>query len=536
MRQRQRSISDALLSVFSLLYGALVIALLVIMLFCQEEYTRYFTCEAPIANLTIAGAAILLTAGAALWLAWRLSRREAAADLTRAGRSDGVPWGLLIANIVLLAVQLFVVHDTWYYAGRDMEFCRVAAEELARYGTVTTDYFRLCPNNAPFTVSIAVPLWIAIKLGLAVPYAVLPYSGALIVNITCLLTGLCARKLLKSRADANAAFVLCALWLGLSPFMSVPYTDTFAMVFPVLALYAYLKLQNRFVKWLAVTLICFLGFTIKPPELIFWIALVICRSVKALAARNGGKALLKRIITAALAMVIGIAPAMLWRNWSTALIAGSDTPQEQLCETHYLMMGLNSDTYGSYFQDDVDFSRSFKTLAERRRANIDVALERLRTMGVGGALKFFSIKTYKAYADGTFASNRSILEVDKPARSSASALFLRRAYDAHGEYRETIAVIKQGVWLMVLLLCAYAALRVHGRKPIVPVLSLTLLGLSCFLMLFEVAPRYMFLFTPLFVLLSAIGLESVSVDIARLMFRTSVPQADGTHGSARLRA
>ena len=64
---------------------------------------------------------------------------------------------------------------------------------------------------------------------------------------------------------------------------------------------------------------------------------------------------------------------------------------------------------------------------------------------------------------------------------------------------ETIA---QCVWLGVLALCAGAAF-IHRKNRHVAVLVLSLLGLTLYILLFEVWPRYLFLFAPFYALLAA---------------------------------
>ena len=107
-------------------------------------------------------------------------------------------------------------------------------------------------------------------------------------------------------------------------------------------------------------------------------------------------------VVAAGAVVVEDVPPMPWsqvfQRASTAYLAGSAVPQEQLSETHYLMMGMNGETYGGHSPDDVAFSQSFESLADRQRANLQRAWERVCEKGLWGNVRFFTIKLYKAYA------------------------------------------------------------------------------------------------------------------------------------------
>ena len=70
-------------------------------------------------------------------------------------------------------------------------------------------------------------------------------------------------------------------------------------------------------------------------------------------------------------------------------------------------------------------------------------------------------------------------------------------------YCQTLA---QGLWLGILTLCAYAAIRLR-RHPAVQLLALTLLGLTAYLLLLEVWPRYLFLYAPFYVILASTAFE-----------------------------
>lgn len=508
MAQKLRRLLGGLPGALSVFFGLLLAAILALMIFWQDAYRQYYDVESLLSNLALAAAALAA-------LAVCLCARTAALRRRPAPRAcAGVPWALLLADAALLAAQLVIVRSTWYYAGWDVAACYQNAEQLALTGATDPSYFQLCPNNAPFTLLIAIPLWAAGKLGLAVPYAVLPYLSAVLVNLACLLCALCARRLTRSRAATAGVFALCAVWVGLSPYISVPYTDTFAIVFPVLALYCWLSVKQSFCKWALVTLCCFTGYALKPAVLIVWIALVIVGGLRFLSQKAAAGSF-KRIALILLAMLLGFVPAKLFKDGATAYLAGSATPQGQLSETHYLMMGLNPDTYGGHSPEDVAFSTSFDTLAERRAANLERAVERLNDKGFAGGLQFFSVKAYKAYADGTFASNKSLLVEQKPKRDDALSKLLRSFYFTDGAHRQSFATVGQGLWLFVLLGCCVSAFVTRGRSAAVPVLTLALLGVTLYLLLVEVWPRYLYIFSPLYALLAVLGLEDTAGRLAK---------------------
>lgn len=446
----------------------------------------------PLAGLVLLGA---------LWLRGRLAGMPA--------RSAPRGWALAAYFAALFAAQVAVVRSLWFYPGWDVLNVYTYAQQLANGVAVDGGYFRLCPNNAPLTVLLSAPLWVAGKLGLAVPYAVLPYLGALTVNLSCLLCVLCVRRITPSRFARAAALVLCTVWIAFSMTMTIPYTDAYAIVFPVLALYLSLSRMRTFPKWFWVTLVCFVGASIKPTVLIFLIALLLVSALRTLPARLREPALWRRAAAVAAALVLGALPGKLWQDAATASLAGSPVPQEQLSETHYLMLGMNGDTFGGHSPGDVVFSTSFDTLAQRRQANLARAWERVSARTLPQNAVFFATKAYKAFSDGMLASNNSYLVLERPTRTDALSRFLQKVFRAQGEYEPLWMSVLQGIWLLMLLLGVTAMVGRGRRRAVVQGLAVTLFGLACYLLLFEVWPRYLFLYAPLFVVLAALGLENL---------------------------
>ena len=251
---------------------------------------------------------------------------------------------------------------------------------------------------------------------------------------------------------------------------------------------------------------CFFGASVAPTVLIFLIASALLGVCRFLARRNFGAAAVKSAAAIIVALLLGALPGRVWQSLSIAYLSGSAAPQEQLSETHYLMLGMNGATYGGHSPDDVTFSSSFDTLEARRAANLQRAWERLRERGFSKNLHFFTVKAYKAYADGSFAANSSFLDLEIPKRTDALSAFLRAFYHGRGAYNPLCHTLAQCLWLGLLTLCAYTAI-IRRAHPVVPLLSLTLMGVTAYLLLFEVWPRYLFLYAPFYVLLAAMAFD-----------------------------
>ncbi|MCE5344253.1 MAG: hypothetical protein LLF96_11825 [Eubacteriales bacterium] len=427
-------------------------------------------------------------------------------------------WGWLLAVyfLFLLAAQMLVTRSLWFYAGWDVQSVYETAGRLVRGEAFDSTYFALCPNNSVITLLLTVPLWAATRLGLAVPYAVLPYVSALLTNLACLFCVLCVIRLTGSRLARLGALLLCTVWIAFSLTVTVPYTDTFSVLFPVLALYVFLSRLRAFPKWLLISLLCFLGAAVKPTVMIVGIALMLISALRLFPLSGMNRRRWRSAGAILAAIVLGAVPGKLLQNAANTVLAGSAQPQGQLCETHYLMLGMNDETYGGHSDEDNVFSLSYPTLQERRSANLQEAWRRFTARGVAGNLRFFAIKLYKAYSDGTLAANTSYLVLERPARSDAASVFLRTLYDKNSNAGVLIAMLMQGVWFAILLLCAAAFWGKGRREAVTASLGLTLLGVTAYLLLFEAWPRYLFLYAPLFVIAAALGLQRLRLPMRAL--------------------
>ena len=475
--------------------GGMLVLILALLLMCQQAFAGAYQNRALLPNWLLWPAALVVVAGL-----FALRGRETAPAKDR-------PWLLRAVFLAALAVQFVVVRCCWTHLGWDPGQVHDAAERIARGldFSIYREYFSRYPNNAAITLLFVPPLWAAVRLGLGVPYVALPYLGAVMLNISAYLCVRCLRLLTHSRVANGLGTALAIGWIALSPYNLYPYTDVFTILFPISMLTVWLRVKRSLVKWSLISLLAFLGAALKPTVLIGLIALLMIQT-----ARFFGKRLTwARARTAALAllaMALCAVPGRVFEAEATRFLTGSAHPQAQHSITHFFMMGMNNDTYGGNDQSDVAYSASFPTLKQRRQAEMARGMERLSSRGLAENLRFFAVKAYKAYADGSFASHGSFIDVEIPQRSSRVSAFLRSLYHKKGRLMPYCQTVAQLDWLGVLTLCAYTAFT-RRREPAVAAICLTLIGLTLYLLIFEVWPRYLFLYAPYFVLLSALALD-----------------------------
>lgn len=428
---------------------------------------------------------------------------------------------IILAIIFLLVylLQLFIAANIYMMTGWDAGICIQAAEDIALHGAdgVPQAYFSQNPNNIFLIHTLVAMFKLGNFLHSSNPFAVVLAINCLIVCVSVFLAVLCVYKITEKKSTTMISAVFGIILIALSPWIVVPYTDTLTMIFPIGAIFCYLFIKNLYLKYSLFIFLCLLGYFYKPTTVIVLIALIIIKicthAKKAIKKQIPLKQLLCLlvcfIITAC--VVIGINKVVLLQN-KTEL-----DEQSRKTITHYLMMGLNPETEGVYCQGDVNYTLSFPDIESRQKANIEETKNRLKNMGVKGTLKLLIKKNIANYNNGTFAwgaEGSSFAEV--PEKDNLAAKALRSFYytqyaEGQGTHYQMFATIEQSVWFMILISIGFCILHGKSNNDAENLIALSLLGVSMFLLIFECRARYLFMFSPLFLILASSGLNKAAM-------------------------
>ncbi|MDE6635810.1 MAG: hypothetical protein K2K09_04295, partial [Lachnospiraceae bacterium] len=170
--------------------------------------------------------------------------------------------------------------------------------------------------------------------------------------------------------------------------------------------------------------------------------------------------------------------------------------------------------------EDTSFSKRYKTKAERRKANLELAAERLKNFGAFGYVKHLAKKLLVTYNDGTYAWGQegTFFKTYYDEVNTRAAPFLRNVYYPGGRYYKVWAAISQAVWLMILLLCLCSGacfVKNESSKNInksknISILFLSIIGLTLFELLFECRARYLYTYIPVYCIIAISGLYALN--------------------------
>lgn len=436
---------------------------------------------------------------------------------------------IFLGAFFILAVIICV--SGFFYSDWDpMSILYAVSDLLAGHPEeVGSAYFSNHPNN----LLLVWIYYIVMKLASA--------SGAgsvlSLVVVQCFLatvTGYIFYKILRDMFPSNltvsfAGVIAFGIWLVLSPWFIITYSDEAGFIIPVLMLRLYQMITLGKIRavtgWTTLPAVAAFGYFIKPQIVIAFIAMLLLYVAGNLRTNKKELAIcMCRSVVAILAAVIlvkgVIIPSMridLDNNKSFGM-------------AHYFMMGLNSETDGVYSDEDTLFTDDFDTPEEKRAADMQVAVDRIRNYGLGGLLNHSARKTMVNFGDGLFAwgvdgnffDGRSSDSLGDVPANQATALiwsFILPVGSNHGKYSS----FQQMIWLTVLLaglLCALFAgkdrredrgtvllsgMASKSTSDIIDVVLLSLIGLFIFELLFEAKARYLFIYTPYYLLAAVCG-------------------------------
>ena len=245
-------------------------------------------------------------------------------------------------------------------------------------------------------------------------YAFLVFINIVLVTGAIIMLANVAKKIF-GETTAGVVFIFSAVFIGLMPWITVPYSDTFGLFFTVLILYSYTNIKNRNFKACMVLFATIIGFNIKPTVIFAFLSILfvevclfaskhftkrkVSETEKALAGHS--KIYIKKVLQ--MCCCVCITGIVCFCFVAAAKNCGVQTnPDEEYTATHFLMLGLDEQGRGYYTLENLDVSDSAKTVEERQNANLQKVYSSLSNMGFSGTVNLLAEKTTTTFADGTF--------------------------------------------------------------------------------------------------------------------------------------
>lgn len=420
---------------------------------------------------------------------------------------------LLIAGgyLMLFILQCIYVRLTYFYTGWDVSLMQTRVEAVISGHSlqdVSGDVgYSIYPNN----LTLFYMQYLISKVGELFswerPYDLCIYVSCFCVAASCFLGSLTVRKIIDNGFMHFLYTLISTVYILFSPWIVIPYSDTYGMLFVTLGIWAVLYLERPIFKWPVLAFSALIGCQIKPTCIFTLFAVLILYAPKFIMDfRKKWKELCILLLSCLFFGGIGqgISP------WVQHSLSFRIDPELRFPINHYIMMGLNERSSGGFDESDYFFTLSIPTYAEKKKIIKEEIEERWNGMTTVQKRDHFIAKYLYTFNDGTFswagegAFFNYLPEHDNPLNDLYPEIF-----HPDGKYYVWYRNIAQTIWLQILFGILFLFLDLKKQTTGKAFLVITLCGLLTFLLLFEARARYLLLYAPTFLILSLYGYESL---------------------------
>lgn len=420
-----------------------------------------------------------------------------------------------VLTVVLFVVQIIYAWEIYFETGWDCREIVTAAQGLCYEGTAIADshYFSIYPNNVFLTGIFAGILKAVYMCGINANYFPLIIVGCLLVSLSGYFFADCVRMLTVRKGLIYIFWIVFVLMTGLSPWVSIPYSDTYSIFFPIFCVWLFLLKDddNYLTCWFFITFTALVGYFIKPTVFLTLIVLLFFEVVNFLCnvKSNSKKMKWKRSVGLIATVFLAAFMAFFMRYGMEKVTGFTPDENKHFTAIHYLRMGMNEEYGGGYNQTDVNASASYATVSERNAGDFKEAMSRIKGMLPFRFVKFMAQKCLTNFNDGTYAwGNEGAFYWAYYDRENGLADFLRSYVYHIGEKHDTYVVFCQWIWFWNLCFACFILRKGRTQKDYRETAIITcMLAIMCFLMVFEARARYLYLYGPIIYLCGAMGMN-----------------------------
>ena len=472
-------------------------------------------------------------AGLSIFLIWLGSKKELE------GKKSLIVSAVLVAvTIPLYFLSRYIAKEIAFHIGWDVMVVDGAALQIAEKTPLGYQfYFSIYTNNIPITYILGKIL----EFAKAHDYSTNPEQlwlevNCFVMSLSVLFSSLTVKRLTKNLPATILSYLAGVALIGLSAWKIAPYTDTYAQIFPILAVYFYVlyrENKNKIVKGvlLAVSVFCCIaGGFIKPNLLLLLIALVMTEGFTLFGDFK------KKIAYFGILLACAGIFLFAFKSFEKSIPDRIGLEMNYNIEAgmaEYFYMGLNEEKTGSYNEDDVTVYGEFAETPRAERDHIiwGRALDRIKEKGVVGLPYFWLRKMTMTFNDGTFGwfSEVWIESHLQPIISDNSAMMDKlRAIYWPAVPNPKYGTACQILWFALIpgffgIPLAFLLFRKKDGKeaqevketkssPVFEegILLISFLGIFAYQMLFEARARYLVVFLPVLIVMSVVGFCKMS--------------------------
>lgn len=375
----------------------------------------------------------------------------------------------------------------------------------AVYGISDWNYFSL-HHNIIFPV-LMMQNWLKVTefASFLSPLRRMEILNLIFADASLILAFLTARKIFNKKM-ADIVLILGIILIGFHPTLSVIYSDSLALPFPIGILYCLLCADIRKEQWkkkLYVGISAILGVVgafIKPTVVIVYIAATIVFMI-----RKWKKESVKGILVTVAVFIC--CSGLSYCAMSAYLKPVEDYALEQAPNAHprgmlfYVGMGLEhrdtTEGYGCFNEPEVKWTNEHIWNENYKEEAIERIINRIKEFGVLGYTQHLADKLIWAGSDGTFfyGLEGEFHEEEQAPQDTLRGKLQNAFYIETEFYQHWFSSWLQGIWLLCVILCFITFFKKQTFE-FSNIAKLSIIGLFMFLLIFENRSRYLFLYLP----------------------------------------
>ena len=408
---------------------------------------------------------------------------------------------LILMFFAFFLLQLFFaymlrVYPTWDFGG--VYYVALNYVDVGNF-----DLYKLYPNNYFLAYCFGFFYKIISIFGISKFFRLSIILNIFLIDSSIFLVYLVVKKLL----NVNAALFSALMCLCSTPFLlytPIFYSDTLTMFIPILMVYIVILLdetnskKKQFLLILFLVLLAFVGYKIKASILVVIVAIIIYWLFRDRRLKEG---LSKFGIFLLIFVFIVSSFSLIEKN---VILKDARKSGIVFPITHWIMMGLNSDTniYGGFLPQDVDITNNSE---DKVYTNIAIIKSRISERKFLGNLHFYARKIVDTWCDGTYFAP------EKLSRKPVEENFLHQFVLNKGNYFDILFCVSTGYILALYLFMVFAAIlkRNDNKFNYILLLQCILLGIWLFLLIWETRSRYLVNFVPLMIVLATLSLNLI---------------------------
>ncbi|WP_392887989.1 hypothetical protein [Eubacterium limosum] len=433
--------------------------------------------------------------------------------------------GIMIPTVclIIIFIQIIIAHSLYSQIGWDPK----AIYELARnyiYDPNSFSYtvFVIYPNNTLLFIAFTIFFKVLNFLNIQNTLFPLVLLNILMIDITIFITFYLSKKVIGNKLE-YVTLIFAGLLILFSPWITVYYSDTLGMFFPIFIIFLYFKINHtmkngkKYLFSSLLGLVALFGFLVKPTCIIVLIAISLVEIITR--KKNWLNFFICTLLCCSIFVGINIVYKMVVEYSFGEYYTEEEVERLSTPLTHFLMMGMQrqdfddrGSIYGAYFGEDVALTQKQPTQQKKVETNFEVIKIRLKKFGVLGYIKFLMDKTNWMFSDGTFyyGGEGAIFAEPPVTTDTLVSNFFQSFMLRKSKFYNIYANILEGFWMMILILIAIPfgdKAKISDKNKIILVMKTTIIGLLLFLLLFEGRSRYLINHLPIFFLLATISFE-----------------------------